>query len=782
MVRLESRYTEWGDSVALAEVINVGKNAIDVRKAVALMPYSKVIINVAKTGSDEVISYEAGEETGNTLEFDCPWGTQEMADNLLAKLRGYQYQPYTVTSAIVSPAAEMGDAVQTNGVYGGIYQQDAQFGHTFYSDFSAPQDEQLDHEFTFETPVERRLSRQEAYTKSTFQIQHDNIEARVTQKGGDIEDQSFSWRLLSNEFGLYSGTRKVFTCNSSGIIVKGTVYADAGLIGAKYNSTSGEWEGGFHIAEKKMWSGQSTYDGSGEYDVAGVYLGTDGIGLGKSNFTVDKNGNLTAKSGTIGSDSTAGNRWQIGNKSIYKGTNSTSSTSQGVYLGTDGIRVYYDGTKSFTYTASNGTLKFLGGMSSLTDTSHNGAYIGNDGIALGGGKFKVDSTGEGQFRGDIHAKTGHIGATWNASTGSWGTDGFTIANKKLYNGTDSISSTTQGVYMGTDGIRLYYDSTKSFTFKSSNGNLAFLGGMTSLDDTANGAYLGNDGIALGGGKFKVTSAGELTAKSGTFTGTITATGGYIGTESSGFVISSDNIYNGTNSMSSTTAGVFVGTSGIRVYQSADYNYTFGKSSSTFKLCAGKSGIGNASNSQTEGVYIGTDGIAIGRINIGTGENPNYIDALSISKSGKLIAKSIEVSKDITFIDNNGTATTLDGAKLTDGSVADGKISGVAGSKVGSGINGGNLNKDSVPSSKFDSTTKTTHDHGGTAYDDWQSAFVNNTKRLSYLSVNNLAVQKSSNVWQYATWKDGLEVVTAVDFANEKVTTKNINAYLGYGQY
>lgn len=38
--------------------------------------------------------------------------------------------------------------------------------------------------------------------------------------------------------------------------------------------------------------------------------------------------------------------------------------------------------------------------------------------------------------------------------------------------------------------------------------------MSSLSSTSSGVYIGNDGIALGGGNFKVTSAGALTAKSG----------------------------------------------------------------------------------------------------------------------------------------------------------------------------------------------------------------------------------------------------------------------------
>lgn len=46
-------------------------------------------------------------------------------------------------------------------------------------------------------------------------------------------------------------------------------------------------------------------------------------------------------------------------------------------------------------------------------------------------------------------------------------------------------------------------------------------GMSTLNSSSMGVYIGYDGIALGGGKFKVTRAGALTATSGNFTGSIT---------------------------------------------------------------------------------------------------------------------------------------------------------------------------------------------------------------------------------------------------------------------
>ena len=748
------------------DVVNVGKNAMDVRKSVALTPYSKVIINVAKgNNSDEVISYVAGDDSGTTLEFDCPWGTQKMANDLLAKVNGYQYQPYEATGAITNPAVEMGDAVQVNGVYGGIYQQDAQFTHTFYSDFSAPQDEQLDHEFTYESPVERRLTRQEAYSRSTFKIQHDNIEAKVSQKSGDIESGSFSWRLLYNEFGLYSGTKKVFTCNKDGIDVDGTIKARSGYIGTDAN--------GFNIADRAIWNGKDAIGATSASQQDGVYVGTNGIALGKINigtsespnyadaFSVTNNGTFTARKGYIGNGSSGFN---ISNSAIYNGTSSASSDAQGVYIGTRAIRSYYDATKSFTFNATNGTLTICAGMKNLDDTN-NGAFIGNTGIALGGGNFKVTSGGaltakSATITGTVTAKTGRIGADENGANGFYltankfysdgktsyssetdgvyiGTDGIGLGQKKfyvtkegkltatdvsvegyvkatsgefagelkaatgtfkgelsaatgtfkgelsaatgtfkgelsaatgsftgsvtatsgrigsdnsawnigannIYNGTSKISgegSEVKGVYLGIDGIRIWQDDKTSFTFTKS-GDLSIMKGMKAVDDEANtsGLFIGNEGIALGGGKFKVTKGGILTAKEGNFTGTITATNsdftgkvtatsGRIGSANSAWSIGSDNIYNGTNSLTSTTKGAYVGVDGIRIYNSDTQKFTFKKVGSestkaSIEICCGMNGFDDVKGDYDgwTGLYFGNDGISIGCGQFRAGKN------------------------------------------------------------------------------------------------------------------------------------------------------------------
>ena len=360
--------------MARTGVLNIGTNARDVRKSQALMPYSRVIVTV-----DEETEYVAGNASGMTLEVVCPWGSQAMANNILTAVQGYQYQPYTVAGAIVDPAAEMGDAMNANSVYGGIYQQDVNFGSTYYSDLSAPEDEQLDHEFTYESPVERRITRQAAQTKAEFRITNNalsqevsarqadstefraslstqarEISARVTQRGGN--NSSFGWSLLSDSFTLYSGNKAVFTCNNSGISVDGNITARTGYIG---NGTSGFTIGNYYIKNGK----DSPTDSK-----QGVFIGTKGIGVGTV-FSVDVYGNLSIR-GKI--TATSG---YIGNGAI------------GFEIGSTYIR---------------------NGMTSYSDRTNNGIYVGTDGIALGKGNFRVDSSGNlyannGTFNGTIRA-------------------------------------------------------------------------------------------------------------------------------------------------------------------------------------------------------------------------------------------------------------------------------------------------------------------------------------------------------------------------------------------
>ena len=257
---------------------SVGRNAKDLSTSSAFNAYSKVIINVT-----EDLYYQAGNDTGRTLEIDMPWGTQAMANNLLSSLRGFQYQPYETKDALLDPAAELGDGITVNGVYSGIFRIQRGGGVLHAADVTAPSDEEINHEYKFVASSTRKIDRQIANVESELSIQANQISAKVSQTGGN---SSFSWQLLATGFLLKNGSTTVFKCDSSGITVTGQVNATSGYIG---NGSSG-----FLIGSRSISNGKSSLS-DGNY---GVYIGTDGIALGP-NFKVDSSGNLMANSGTF---------------------------------------------------------------------------------------------------------------------------------------------------------------------------------------------------------------------------------------------------------------------------------------------------------------------------------------------------------------------------------------------------------------------------------------------------------------------------------------------------
>lgn len=134
---------------------------MDIGKKVSQFDYSEPFeqyTGVTVSVSDSA-SFSAGTTTGRTLTIDCPWGTQAMADDLLAQVLGYQYKPYTASGAILDPAAEAGDAVTVAGVTSGIYSRKQKFSRLYRADISAPGEEEVDHEIPYYPPIQRAVNR-----------------------------------------------------------------------------------------------------------------------------------------------------------------------------------------------------------------------------------------------------------------------------------------------------------------------------------------------------------------------------------------------------------------------------------------------------------------------------------------------------------------------------------------------------------------------------------------------------------------------------------------------
>lgn len=161
--------------------------------------------------------------SGRTMEANCPLckppNRQEIADRLLASLSSYGYQPFTASGATVNPLAELGDGITVHGVYGGLYQQDLDFGSLMASEISAPGEQELEHEFTYQTANERKYGRKFADIAAEFEIHADEIAARVTREGtGD----GFSWSLIETGFSVKAGNKVIFRVDKDGTYVDGS--------------------------------------------------------------------------------------------------------------------------------------------------------------------------------------------------------------------------------------------------------------------------------------------------------------------------------------------------------------------------------------------------------------------------------------------------------------------------------------------------------------------------------------------------------------------------------
>lgn len=305
--------------------------------------FSRVTIEV----SDEV-EYTAGSDTGRTLRIQNPWGTQQMAHDILADILGFEYQPYVAENAFIDPAAELGDAVTANDVYSGIYTQRIKFGPLMTATVSAPEDEELNHEYPYksrpnklisrvsrelraelriqtgliEMEVEERKSDVEALT-GLLQIQAGIIEAKVSSTGGDAS--SFGWELTDSSWTIKANSRDILKATKDGLEVYGKITATSGRIG------------GFDIAANHLSYNNQTWGGTNS---TGIYLGPSGFQLGR-NFRVDSAGNLEASSGVFTGTVQAGNINYGGDAGYLSGSGIASSTISGNRLIANTISTAY---------------------------------------------------------------------------------------------------------------------------------------------------------------------------------------------------------------------------------------------------------------------------------------------------------------------------------------------------------------------------------------------------------------------------------------------------------
>ena len=147
------------------------------------------------------------------------------------------------------------------------------------------------------------------------------VATKASSEGGSTS--SFGWSLTSGGFYLYSNNSTVMSVTSSGLSVSGSITATSGTIG------------GFTIGSTKLYKTKTAYNNATE----GVYLGTDGIGLGAGTFYVTSAGYLYATSGKIGGMSLNASQMYSDNfilGTVYDANDSTKSFTTLSFGSTDG--------------------------------------------------------------------------------------------------------------------------------------------------------------------------------------------------------------------------------------------------------------------------------------------------------------------------------------------------------------------------------------------------------------------------------------------------------------
>jgi len=176
----------------------------------------------------------AGDETGYVYEINCPFATQAAADRLLTKMQGFVYRPFAAEAAVINPACELGDTLEIpDGLGGtfltGLFSSNLVFDSLCAASVSAPEDEELDHEYPYIPATERSFTRRIQNVQSELTLQAQQIAAKVSRTGGD--PSSFGWYLDADKFELRSNGSVVMLVNANGLSVDGIINALSGNIG-----------------------------------------------------------------------------------------------------------------------------------------------------------------------------------------------------------------------------------------------------------------------------------------------------------------------------------------------------------------------------------------------------------------------------------------------------------------------------------------------------------------------------------------------------------------------
>ena len=584
----------------------------------------------------------------------------------------------------------------------------------------------------------------------------------------------------------------------------GSNYFPAGILINCYDSANSS-------ATIRMYSGTSALPNVMLGNLTNAGLGTiNGItpsGYGLFSQNVFLWGSIVSTEGQIGG-------WTIGDTKLYNNTDSMTSTSAGIYLGTNGIRNYKDANTFVNITggvitakavdltgkitASSGTIGGITldnnyGLYTNSKTaansskdgfliSKNGAiYLGAYNTTNGTCPFQVTSDGKltaisGKIGGWTISRFGlsYAGATPDSTSvvlipggtnssnsigGSSGSKTWIFTAKNVFGIDDAGKMFCNGGQIG--GWTLDSNSLKTGTWGTENGVILCTGTSTakSIGGSANTV---SGWTFTSGEKFGVTKQGVVYGSDVHLTGEITANTGYIG-GTSGWTITSGKIYSGT-----VDSGV---TNGSVTLSTTDFSRTINNASRTgLRFAIGsKFGVSNAGDiyASSANLYGGTIGgftLENGYLTYGSGDT-----TLCIAPEGAYFNGSTVFYNEPTGSDAVISESTVESDYLSTSS----QYKMIVGSDFRIGMNGQLYSKSGVIGGWELSSDK----FAGNSYSIMQNE-TGTVKNTTYLysgttSSEDITKQDSSNTYII---KPGTNASICVDFSTRPVHENRLGYY------
>lgn len=188
----------------MSDRVFLGQRTKSLDESPEYQPISRVRIHAGEDSNGNPIIYEAGSGSGRTIDIDNPIimdsaTGQSIANNVLAAIQGYKYKPYQADSAILDPAAEIGDAVSVGEVYSVLADIETTFSPLMTANIGAREDGTIDHEYPYESLESRETTRSIAETRTSFIVEQGRIAGIIEEIGGVDEEGSLIYRITSVE-------------------------------------------------------------------------------------------------------------------------------------------------------------------------------------------------------------------------------------------------------------------------------------------------------------------------------------------------------------------------------------------------------------------------------------------------------------------------------------------------------------------------------------------------------------------------------------------------------